>query len=124
MDYFKTDWTVVENIASQICEEEYELLTRDEIDDIEKKISEGKTIETSECSGMAFDFQTALNLVSIAITAISIVQSFWVNMKRKPSSSDEIMEWIRNGEVKLEVKPEVKEFIDERIKQINEKIEQ
>lgn len=81
-------WPLIESITSEILEDEFDSLSPKEIKKIEDKIEKGEPIiEDLSSSGMEFDYGSAITMVSICMTSISILIEFYKFRKDKISKN-------------------------------------
>jgi len=90
----RTNWAAIEKIASACVEDEMDVLTRKELTQIENDIDSKRVFECKSYSGMAFDYATAISIVSIALTSISLVVEYYKYKHSSEIKAEDVLKWI------------------------------
>lgn len=92
----RTNWALVESLASKIYPDEYQLLTANDIDEIKESIENNTPIEIDETEGGDMDFPIGETIATftLGMTAIqtAIVYMQWKNKQVHQISPKEIVE--------------------------------
>ena len=124
----RTNWPTIEKIASAIVEDEMDILTRNELIQIENEIDSGRVFECKSYSGMAFDYATAISIVSVALTSVSLVVEYYKYKKTAEIKAEDVLKWILVKEgvipptMPKDLDSKIVQFIQTNINLINENI--
>ena len=106
------NWNMVEEIAEAIFPDEYELVTRRQLKDLEMRISEGlQPVEPDrESGGLHQYFGAALENIGNILTAISIVVTWytWSHPKEQKINYSAFLDYLSEN-------PEARRFFNEEL---------
>lgn len=126
---YKKDWKAIEDIARDIIEDEMDIMSPKDLKKIEDELEKGHLISNETHNGMAFDFATAITIVSIAITAIGIVKDYYMVTRKPKVSAEDVLHWVLETEgvipstIPVGKDSAVAKFIIEHIDEINERMD-
>lgn len=100
MDYSEVNWEMAENLAATFFQDEYEAITRQQIKDLEERISKGQhfVVSKQEVGGMHHDMGATLDYMDMILTAVSLVLT-WHNTWNSKSGKEykDFLNYLKNN---------------------------